>query len=150
MFRHVVSSSSGDGEFFEFGSWRDGEFGSSGDGEFVRLGVQETGCSWVWEFRRRIVQLRSLTRAAFCIAKAQDEKDAVIYYTFMSPMHGTICLRAKCFLHRTHDATRKVHVNTQVVTRDVITRCAHLQCLIWLKIRSVVHTCTYMYMYESM
>ena len=57
----------------EFRTWglRDGEFriwgvhemGSSGDGDFSRLGVQE-------------LSYKGLTRAVFCVAKAQDTKDA--------------------------------------------------------------------------
>ena len=49
----------------EFRGWGVREFGSR------RWGIQEMGISIYWR-----VQLQGLTRAAFCVAKAQDAKDA--------------------------------------------------------------------------
>ena len=81
--------------------------GSSGDGEFRRRRVQQMESSRVGELRRRRVQqmgssgdgefrrwgvqdlsYQGLTRAVFCVAKAQDTKDAAkqrlsALYTFM-------------------------------------------------------------------
>ena len=53
--------------------------GSSGYGEFTRWGVQEMGSSGDGDFSRLGVQelsYKGLTRAVFCVAKAQDTKDA--------------------------------------------------------------------------
>ena len=42
--------------------------GSSGDGEFMRWGIQEMGV--------QELSYQGLTRAVFCVAKAQDTKHA--------------------------------------------------------------------------
>ena len=61
--------------------------GKSGDGGFTRWGVQQMASSRDREFRRwgvhemgivadREFKYKCLTRAVFCVAKAQDTKDA--------------------------------------------------------------------------
>ena len=65
-----------DGEFRRWGSLWDGEFtrwgvqemGSLGDEEFMRWGVYEMGV--------QRLSYQGLTRAVFCVAKAQDTKHA--------------------------------------------------------------------------
>ena len=57
--------SSGDEQFIRWGVY---EMGSSGDGEFMRWGIQEMGVQELSYY--------CLTRAVFCVAKAQDTKHA--------------------------------------------------------------------------
>ena len=57
--------SSGDEEFMRWGVY---EMGSLGDGEFMRWGIQEMGV--------QELSYQGVTRAVFCVAKAQDTKHA--------------------------------------------------------------------------
>ena len=62
-----------DGEFMLQGVY---EMGSSRDEEFMRWGVYEMGSLGDEEFMRWVKLLQGLTRAVFCVAKAQDTKHA--------------------------------------------------------------------------